>query len=254
MIADVVELREFYSSRLGEAVENSVTTSLSVVWHESSNERLLGLGYPVPWLDRFAAESERAVCLMPASQGALQWPNAKSPATALSYSDELPLSDSCMDRILMVHFLEHAENANHCLEEAWRVLTPGGSLVIVVPNRRGVWARFEHTPFGTGRPYSRGQLNKLLRDSRFSPEAWTDCLHFPPSGRDFSLRMRGGIERLGRRFWPVFGGAICVLAKKQLYQGIPVTARAKRRVAVPVLVPQGSGRSQEIPFERFEED
>ncbi len=59
------------------------------------------------------------------------------------------------------------------------MLAPGGRLVIVVPNRRGVWARFEHTPFGTGRPFSRGQLTELLRETNFTPGAWTDGAVLP---------------------------------------------------------------------------
>ena len=39
----------------------------------------------------------------------------------------------------------------------WRVLAPSGR-VIVVPNRRGPWARADNTPFGHGRPYSRSQI------------------------------------------------------------------------------------------------
>lgn len=247
MHTDVVELREFYASSLGQAAEHSVTMALSAVWEPSPGEHLLGLGYPIPWLERFGADAGCSLCLMPAGQGAMQWPSPKATATALCYDDEFPLRNSSVDRIIMAHFLEHAENANDCLAEAWRVLTPGGTLVIVVPNRRGVWARFENTPFGTGRPYSRGQLNRLLRDNRFTPESWSDALHFAPSKREFSLKLRGTMETVGRRLWPVFAGAICVVASKRLYQGIPVTARAKRRIAVPVLVPQGTGRSSRKP-------
>ena len=240
---DVTELREFYAGRLGSAAENSVFISLSAMWGEARDEQFLGLGYPVPWMDRFANDSGHAFCLMPALQGALHWPTRGKPATVLSYDDEFPFRDSSFDRVLMAHFLEHAENANECLAEAWRVLSPGGKLIIIVPNRRGVWARFENTPFGTGKPYSRGQLDRALKDNRFTPETWGEALHFPPSNRDFFLRMRTGMERLGRRFWPVFAGAICVSATKRLYEGVPVTARAKRRLAVPVLVPQGTGRN-----------
>lgn len=240
---DVVELRDFYSTSLGLAVENSISMSLSSLWDQSQSEHLLGLGYPVPWMDRFASECERAICLMPAGQGACHWPSPKQTATALTYDDELPLRDSSVDRILMVHFLEHAESADECLSEAWRVLSPGGVLMIVVPNRRGVWTRFENTPFGTGKPYSKGQLNRLLRDNKFTPEQWNDALHFAPSKREFSLRLRSSMEAVGRKFWPVFAGTIIVAATKRLYQGIPAAARAKRRIAVPVLVPQGTGRT-----------
>ncbi|MEM7289271.1 MAG: methyltransferase domain-containing protein [Pseudomonadota bacterium] len=239
---DVVELRDFYSTALGIAAEHSVAMALSAMWQRDSGGRLLGLGYPLPWLDRFASDAEQSLCIMPAGQGAIHWPSTTNSAVTLSYDDELPLSDAAVDQILMCHFLEHAENANACLAEAWRVLSPGGVIVIVAPNRRGVWARFENNPFGTGKPYSRGQLNRLLRESRFTPETWGDALHFAPSKRDFSLKLRASMEQMGRRLWPVFAGAICVVASKQLYQGIPVTARAKRRIAVPVLVPQGTGR------------
>lgn len=246
MLMDVVELREFYASPLGQAAEHSLSMSLSSIWQPSADEIFLGLGYPIPWMERFSSDSDRAITIMPAAQGALQWPSSGPCATALVYDDELPLRDGSVDRILMVHFLEQAESADEVLSEAFRVLSPGGTLVLVVPNRRGVWARFEHTPFGTGRPYSSGQLDKLLRNNKFTPEKWSDALHFPPAKRNFILRARGGFERLGRQFWPIFSGTICVSASKRLYQGIPVTARAKRRVAVPVLVPQGTSRANRV--------
>lgn len=239
---DVVTLREFYASRLGEAAIASVAASMTAMWNQSSGERFLGLGYPVPWLDKFAPECERTLCMMPAAQGALQWPSSKNPSTCLIYDDELPLRDGSVDRVLMMHFLEHAENADECMAEAYRVLSPGGVLMVVVPNRTGVWTRFEHTPFGTGKPYSRRQLNKLLRDNQFTPDVWSDALHFAPSSREFMLRFRTSLERFGRKLVPAVAGAICVCASKQLYQGVPVTARAKRRVSVPVLVPQGTSR------------
>ncbi|MDQ2634907.1 MAG: class I SAM-dependent methyltransferase, partial [Pseudomonadota bacterium] len=143
-------------------------------------------------------------------------------------------------RMLLVHSLEHAESPRETLKEIWRVLSPAGRVVIVVPNRRGVWARFEHTPFGTGRPFSRGQLNELLREANFTPSAWADALFFPPSKRRFMMRFHGVLERTGRRLWPIFSGVIVVEAQKRLYQGLPVARRASRRVFVPVLSPQGA--------------
>lgn len=242
MHTDVIELREFYASDLGKAAASSVSMALSAIWQSSPSDRLMGLGYPVPYLDRFAPDCGYSFCLMQAGQGALQWPSADHCATLMSYDDEFPLRDGSVDRIIMAHFLEHAENAHKCLSEAWRVLAPGGQIYMIVPNRRGVWARFETTPFGTGSPYSRGQLNRILRDVGFSPERWGDALHFAPSKREFSLRIWPSMEKFGRKVWPVFAGALIVVASKRLYQGIPVTAKSRRRLAVPVLVPQGTGR------------
>jgi SAM-dependent methyltransferase len=241
MHADIVDLRSFYASLLGRLAERSITMALSSIWAPIPEERLVGLGYTLPWLDRFGAGAERAFAFMTAAQGAVNWPAAGPSATALVFDEELPLIDSSIDRMLLVHSLEHVENPRETLMEIWRVLAPGGRLVVVVPNRRGIWARFEHTPFGTGRPYSRGQLTALLRETNFTPGAFAEALLFPPSRHRSALKLHRLLERVGRRFWPMFAGVIVVEAQKRLYQGLPVAARASRRVFVPVLAPQGAG-------------
>jgi SAM-dependent methyltransferase len=247
MHSDIVDLRSFYSTTLGRLAERSITMALSSIWAAVPNERLVGLGYTLPWLERFGTDAERVFAFMPATQGAVVWPASGPTSTALVFDEELPLVDSCIDRMLLVHSLEHVENPRETLNEIWRVLSPAGRVVIVVPNRRGVWARMEHTPFGSGRPYSRGQLTALLRETNFTPGATADALFFPPSKLRAILRLRRGFERLGRSLWPVFSGVIVVEAQKRLYQGLPVAARASRRVFVPVLAPQGVPSTRERP-------
>ncbi|MFP5077338.1 class I SAM-dependent methyltransferase [Rhizobium sp. YIM 134829] len=239
MHADIVDLRQFYHSLLGRSAEQAITMAIAAIWARLPEERLVGLGYAVPYLERFKADTERTFAFMPAGQGAVNWPVAELSATALIFDEELPLPDSSIDRVLMVHSLEFAENPRETMKELWRVLAPGGRLVIVVPNRQGVWARMEHTPFGTGRPYSRGQLTALLRETNFTPGASAEALFFPPSSSKTVLKIGRGLERIGRSLWPLFSGVIVVEAQKRLYQGLPVAARASRRVFVPVLAPQG---------------
>lgn len=239
MHTDIVDLRQFYSSPLGMMAEASISQVLSGLWPSLPDERLVGLGYALPYLERFRRGAERAFAFMPAGQGALNWPAGDLSATALVFDEELPLPDSSIDRILLVHSLEFAENPREMLKELYRILAPGGRLVIVVPNRRGVWARFEHTPFGAGRPYSRGQLTTLLRETNFTPGAFAGALFYPPYRSRLMLKLFHGIEPVGRRAMPVFSGVIAAEAQKRLYQGLPVFARASRRVFAPVLAPQG---------------
>ncbi len=243
MHTDIVDLRQFYHTRLGALAQRSITMALASVWTALPSERLMGLGFAVPYLDRFRADTDRALAFMPAAQGAVNWPPHEASATALVFDEELPLPDAALDRILMVHALEYVENPRETLMEAWRVLAPGGRLVIVVPNRRGVWARLEHTPFGSGRPYSRNQLTGLLRDTNFTPGAFAEALLFPPSKHKSIQRLSSTMERLGRRYWPFLSGVVIVEAQKRLYQGLPVAERASRRVFVPVLAPQGASRT-----------
>ena len=239
MHADVTDLNAFYASRLGVLAERSITAALSTLWVPLSNERLVGLGYALPFLDRFAADTERAFAFCPAQQGASCWPHGGPCATALVFEEDLPLPDASVDRVLMVHALEHAQDPRETMAETWRVLTPGGRLVVVVPNRRGVWARLEHTPFGAGRPWSRSQLSALLRAASFTPTAWADALLFAPSDTGLNERVAGVMERAGRRFWPLFAGAVVVEATKKVSQGIPAAQTRSRRVLVPVPAAQG---------------
>lgn len=247
MHPDIIDLRAFYASPLGELAEHSISMALSTVWARMPNERLVGFGYAAPYLDRFRVDTERTFAFMPAGQGASRWPAMEKAATALVFGEELPLPDSSVDRVLVVHALEHAEDPRETLVEIWRVLAPNGRLIIVVPNRRGVWARFEHTPFGSGRPYSRGQLSTLLREANFTPGAWGEALLFPPSRRRTLTRLAPMMERAGRRFWPLFSGVLVVEAQKRVYQGLPVAQRASRRVFVPVLAPNAHARCALAP-------
>ncbi len=240
MHPDIIELRAFYDTTLGHVTERAIRMAISALWERVAGERLVGMGYSLPYLDRFSADTERTFAFMPAGQGAVAWPAPEKSATALVFDEELPLPDSSIDRILMVHALEYAENAPETLKEVWRVLAPNGRLVIVVPNRRGVWARLEHTPFGSGRPYSRGQLTTLLREANFTVNTVSDALHFPPATRRWMMRPCLALEGVGRRLWPLFSGVLVIEAQKRLYQGLPVARRASRRVFVPVLAPQGT--------------
>lgn len=245
MHLDIIELRSFYASRLGHLAERSIVTALMPIWSKLPQERLVGIGYAPPYLDHLINDTERTFAFMPAGQGAIAWPSADKCTTALVFDEELPLPDSSVDRILLIHALEHSENPSETLKEMWRVLAPNGRLVIVVPNRRGVWARFEHTPFGSGRPYSRGQIVRLLREANFTTAAMASALHFPPVGQRWMQGPSSLMEKMGGKLWPIFGGVLIVEAYKRLYQGLPVAQRSSRRVFVPVLAPQGSAMRRE---------
>ncbi len=242
MNSDIVDLCSFYSTPLGRLAERSITMALSSLWESVPNERLVGLGYTLPWLDLFGADAERVFAFMPATQGSVVWPVQGALSTAIVFDEELPLNDSSIDRILLVHSLEHTESPRETLKEIWRVLSPAGRVIIVAPNRRGVWVRFEHTPFGTGRPFSPGQLNELLREAKFTVVARAGALHFPPLQHNCIMHFDYLFENLGRRFWPIFSGAIVVEAQKRVYQGAQVAQRASSRVFVPILWPSGATR------------
>jgi hypothetical protein len=124
------------------------------------------------------------------------------------------------------------------LREIWRVLAGGGRLLVIAPNRRGIWARLDYTPFGLGRPYTMSQLSQLLRDEQFTPLGSDTALFIPPARRRMILRSAAAWERIGRRWFPTFAGVVLVEATKQIYAK-PTPARAPHRRLVYAPAPHG---------------
>src|SRR5438128_949361 len=187
MSIDVVDLRNFYAQRLGVVARRFVGRGIRRRFADTRGMSVLGVCYPTPYLGLFREEAERCLAFMPAVQGVVKWPTDRPSLAALVDELEMPLTDSAVDRVLLVHALEMARDPIALLREVWRVLAAGGRLLIVVPNRRGVWARLDTTPFGHGRPYSRSQITQLLREAWFTPTGWEDALHVPPVARGWFL-------------------------------------------------------------------
>jgi SAM-dependent methyltransferase len=241
---DVVDLRNFYAQRLGTVARRFVGRGIRARWTDTRGMRVLGVGYATPYLGLFREEAERCLAFMPATQGVVKWPSALPALTAL-VDDELPLPDAAVDRVLLVHALEMSHHSQQLLREVWRVLAGNGKLLAVVPNRRGLWARMDTTPFGQGRPYSRTQIVHLLRETWFTPTSWSEALYVPPIARNWFLRSAVAWERTGAALSAPFAGVHIVEASKQVYRVLPV--REKRRLVPalePVLAPSPGGAAR----------
>ncbi|MBO6784946.1 MAG: methyltransferase domain-containing protein [Alphaproteobacteria bacterium] len=245
MSYDVIDLRDFYGTALGATSRRYVRQRIRALWPDVGGMSVLGYGYATPYLRAFSDEAMRVCAVMPEGMGVLAWPDANRDVPNLATvarEDEIPLPDLSMNRILMVHGLEYSENTRHLLREMWRILSDGGRLLVVVPNRRSIWARADHTPFGHGHPYSMEQLNRLLRQAMFTPVQESRALYFPPSRRRFWLATVPAWERIGARWFSPLGGVAMVEATKQIYGGEMTGQRVRRRayVRVPAGAPQAA--------------
>ena len=225
MRMDITELRHFYETPLGETVARLLRERIRNRWPRVHGEVVIGLGYASPYLEAFRGEAAVLGSMMPAGQGEMAWPANGPRQAALVEEDALPLPDSSVDRLLVVHGLELAEQVRPMLREIWRVLKPNGRLLIVAPNRRGPWARLDTTPFGHGHPYSRGQLERLLLGAMLGPVGWSSALMLPPVHWRHLWRYADRIERAGSRYWPAFCGVNLVEARKELVAPVSVTRR-----------------------------
>jgi SAM-dependent methyltransferase len=233
MHLDIQDLSDFYRSPLGAVARRLLAHRIRALWPDARQQNVLGIGYAAPFLRPFLAEARRVMLAMPGEQGAIRWPTEGPSSTFLTNDMQLPLADASVDKLLAVHCMEVSGDANALLREIWRVLVPEGQLLLITPNRRGLWARFDTTPFGQGHPYSRGQLGRLLAECLYQPGEWSSGLFMPPLNWPIVLKTAVAVERLGHYAWPGFSGVLMVGAQKRLYApiGSPVKAKAKLRPA-----------------------
>src|SRR5258708_15582575 len=91
MYTDVVDLRDFYATRLGQVARRLMRRRIRLLWPDLSGMRVLGLGYATPFLRPFADEAERVIALMPAGQGVVPLAGGGGQAGGPAREGGLPL-------------------------------------------------------------------------------------------------------------------------------------------------------------------
>lgn len=219
MHLDVQDLRDFYyRNALGRAAQASLRAAMLEIWPEAKGQCVVGYGFAAPLLRPYLKDARRVIALMPGPQGVMPWPAGMPNVSVLTEEILWPLETGHVDKLVLLHGLETSERVSDLLEECWRVLGPGGRALFIVPNRAGLWARRDRTPFGYGRPYSSGQLETQLRKHQFLPERHLGALYQMPSAKQVWMKSAPALERIGRRM-PTFlaGGAFMVEATKLVY-------------------------------------
>lgn len=243
MFTDVAELREFYTSPLGQLAQRHLRRKTSLLWPDLRRQRVVALGYGTPLLRPMLSQAERVLGFMPARQGVVMWPQEGPNCTALVEETALPLPDASVDRLILMHAIECAPRLDAMMEEVWRVLTSHGRLLVIAPNRSGLWAQTDATPFGSGSAFSVRQIKQLLRNHLFIPEQEQRALFFPPSSGSFWRSTAPWLEKLGERWLGALAGVHLIEAAKQLYA--PAGKRSAARTtyvppaAAPVTAPAG---------------
>lgn len=238
---DIIEVRHFYETRLGQLVLRRLGESVTLLWPDMQRETIVGIGYSFPYLRLFndAHMRNQLIAVTPTNMGVRHWPSVDDNKAIIAEEYALPLPNNSVNAALVVHALEFSDKADVLLQELWRVLVPGGRMCVVVPHRRSLWSCIETTPFGNGHPFTVKQIKSLLMDCCFVPLTIEPALFFPPVT---SSRLHGALplcDAVGKYMLRAVGGVLCVEAQKQLYafsDGVPVSQK-RRSVYVPV--PEG---------------
>lgn len=216
MYLDVRDLRDFYyRSALGRVAQRVIRKQMLSFWPDADRQNVAGFGFATPLLRPYLPQARRVMTLMPAPQGVMPWPAGLPNVSLLCEETRWPLDTGHLDRLVLMHGLETSERVGDLLDECYRVLGPGGEMLVIVPNRSGLWAQSDRTPFGYGRPYSRAQLELQLKLHDFIPRAHVSVLYQPPSPRRFWMKTAPFWERLGRAVPGLSGGVSMMLVAKR---------------------------------------
>ncbi len=226
MTLDAQSVASFYDGPCGTVVAGLIRDRLATLWPDGRGTRILGVGYATPYLGLW--RDDALACLDVVSS----LPARPAPTRCVAGGGQLPFDDLSIDRVLLVHGLEVADEARRLLRECWRVLRDDGRLMVVTPNRAGLWAHAEATPFGHGQPYSQRQVSRLLASSMFAIDRQDAALFMPPIDLRPFRKLAPLCERLGRRLAPRFAGVLLAEAVKEVYAAVPGVP-VGRRVVVP---------------------
>jgi SAM-dependent methyltransferase len=177
--------------------------------------------------------------------------------------EALPFPEASLDLVALPHALEVSLDAHASLREAARVLVPEGRVVITGFNPSSLWGfkqRREHLyqRFGMGTLYlpeageflGYWRLRDWLRLLGFEVESSNFGLWHPAVRSEQWLSRTEWMNRLGARYWPIFGAAYCVVAVKRV-RGMRLMSaswkRAPQRAGSPVPVAQHSAQSTAPP-------
>lgn len=222
---DIDAIHRYYLSSEGQKTAQQLASDVRLLWPEQNSENTpdqnnineVAIGFPFPFLPQLRLPP----VLMPTSLDAPPWQGPRGVINAQIDPECWPISSDIMDRIFIAHALEFAPDPAAFLCEAARVLSGAGRLLIMVPHRRGLWARSRRTPFGHGASYSRGQLYRLLLDCGLQPMKFHRSLISPPEKKlpekKWAKPVKSSMERLGGGVARVLSGVLLVEATKMVY-------------------------------------
>jgi SAM-dependent methyltransferase len=212
------ELQSFYESKLGQFAYKNIDNSLNQIWPSSTNEIIIGIGYSNLYLNKFLLKNNLCSSIIPSSFIKEQnLSNLKLDclnSSIISKFNDLPIASSSADKILLIHLFEYTNQQNSLLREIWRVLKPGGKLLIVVPNKFSIWPIFCKIQFKKSKFFTIMQLHNILTESMLIPVKTSSTLFSLSEFNKFIPELSNIFENWSSKWLLPFGGMILMEAEK----------------------------------------
>ncbi len=157
-------------------------------------------------------------------------PAASSPRIALlTDSAALPFPANSLDLVLLPHTLELSADPHATLREVERVLVPEGRVVITGLNPASLWGLrqrrahfYRRLGYGelflpeAGEFIGYWRLRDWLRLLSFEVESGQFGCYRPAVSRAASLERFSWMDKVGQRWWPIFGALYFLVAVKRV--------------------------------------
>lgn len=216
MSHEIIDLLYFYRSPIGQLTHKIILKNIQELWETPPNY-LTAIGYCDPFLDAYYHQGTHCLALNPSFTGLYARSGTEIYPTVLIEDTALPLRPESQKYILCHHILEHSYSPEIFLSEVFNCLKPEGEVILIVTNRHSIWARNENTPFGSGRPYTRKQLYKLLQQAGFIITDYRPVLFSSPKSSLLSHYYNQFLEIFGSIFLSRYSGLHIIRALKRLY-------------------------------------
>lgn len=143
--------------------------------------------------------------------------------------EALPFAENSLDLLILPHSLELSPDPHATLREAERVLVPEGKLIICGFNPLSLWGfkqkrshLYKRLNFGdlylpeAGEMIAYRRLRDWLRLLNFDVEPGHFGCYRPAVRSATMLQRFAWIDKLGERYWPIFGAVYFVVAVKRV--------------------------------------
>ena len=148
-------------------------------------------------------------------------------ADLITTNEALPFDESSVDLLIAPHILEQMSEPYKLLKEIHRVLLPEGRLIITGFNPASLWGLRKFLSFDIDFPWN----TKFLSLSKIKEwlsivglemvEGKMGC-YVPPIQHSSWLKKLEVMEKLGDRWWPMFGGFYFLVIQKKVPGMIPI--------------------------------
>ena len=223
---DPFSYRQWYATPLGAQVDADEKAVLFELAALRPGERVLDVGcgdgnYTGPIADRTGAAIglDRSAAMLGAGRARLGdrvdivWIQADGVA--------LPLRQARFDAVISVTVLCFAVDPRALLAEAYRVLRPGGRIVLGELSRHSPWALARRlkglvarTIYRRAHFFGRAEIAALLTGVGFRDVSFGSAVFYPPINARAAVRWGRPLESVGRRLAPWAGAFLVARARR----------------------------------------